>query len=188
MNKMTSRTLGLWGSFPDKSFTWLYDIRPVSIKHQADLVRAQVYSSTSLARADQRQVVNAIGQAAKNPQPFLKVPKLPTSDEIVVAPIDAVTPRLPRIHARLITAINPMPSNPLPLIELPDRTVTMRSEIFTAPVSIGERERDWTKASDGQHIPFPKGYFLGETPEHIELARKKLPRHWPAASPGRRLL
>ncbi|KAG6077970.1 hypothetical protein E4U30_001865 [Claviceps sp. LM220 group G6] len=174
---MTSRTLGLWGSFPDKSFTWLYDIRPVSIKHQADLVvavswkedrriRAQVYSSTSLARADQRQVVNAIGQAAKNPQPSLKVPKLPTSDEIVVAPIDAVTPRLPRIHAGLITAIIPMPSNPLqvPLIELPDRTVTMRSEIFTAPVSTGERERDWTKTSDGQHIPFPKGYFLGETP------------------------
>lgn len=151
MNKMTSRTLGLWGSFPDKSFTWLYDIRQVSIKHQADLVRAQVYSSTSLARADQRQVVNAIGQAAKNPQPFLKVPKLPTSDEIVVAPIDAVTPKLPRIHARLITTINPMPSNPLPLIELLDRTVTMRSEIFTAPVSTGERERDWTKASDGQH-------------------------------------
>ncbi|CCE32872.1 uncharacterized protein CPUR_06737 [Claviceps purpurea 20.1] len=127
----------------DKSFLWPDDIPPlthgakpflvsddsprlVSIKHQADVIRRDRLREKEdkkikrmvILRRNWREPVNfsAIGQAFKPPQPSMKVPELPTSDETAVTSVTAEAAADPR-QTRWMFDDKPIP---LPEEETPE--------------------------------------------------------------------
>ncbi|KAG5934424.1 hypothetical protein E4U59_006232, partial [Claviceps monticola] len=81
-------------------------LRPVSIKHQADVIRRDRLKEKEhkkikrmvILKRNWREPVNvsAICQASKTPQPSMKVPELPTSDETAVTSVAAEAATDPR--------------------------------------------------------------------------------------------
>ncbi|KAG6228231.1 hypothetical protein E4U34_004665, partial [Claviceps purpurea] len=93
-----------------------------------------------ILRRNWREPVNfsAIGQAFKPPQPSMKVPELPTSDETAVTSVTAEAAADPR-QTRWVGIS--MPIRPVPLIELPEGVVAI-TEFSAASVSTARREQD----------------------------------------------
>ncbi|CCE34834.1 uncharacterized protein CPUR_08773 [Claviceps purpurea 20.1] len=184
------------GLFPaNKSFIWPDDIPPlgycsrpimvsdspprrISLKHQADVIRRdrliekedKEIKRRAILRRNWREPLNvhAIGQTTQGLPSSEMVPEGPISDDTSISSLAAEVAADPR---QTRWASVPMPSSPVPLIELPEGIVTI-AEVSTAPAATPKREQDWVKTFDGKHIPFPEG----ENPEHIELVRKALPR------------